>query len=283
MKLGSVKRMLGIAAAATLALALSACLLSAGKFSSDLDIRKSGDFTFRYNGELIFLPLTEKPESQKIFEAQPCYPDEGFEERDCTAQELTDQKSDWEKKEARRMKKDKRDAESAKAFLGGIDPSDPKSAEELADRLRRQAGWNKVEYRGNGVFDIEFAISSSLDHDFVFPALERFSMANAFVQISRRRDGTVRIDAPGYGQSSSPMGMMGMGGMMQSAIAEGGSGSGSDDKPVMDGHFTIRTDATILANNTDEGPKADPAGQRLDWKVSARTQSAPTALLRLSN
>ncbi len=283
MELGSVKRMVGIVTAATLALALSACLLSPGKFTSDLDIRKSGDFTFRYNGELIFLPLTEKPKSEQKFEAQPCYPDEGFEERDCTAQALAEQKSNWEEEETRRAEKDKREAESAKAFLGGIDPSDPKSAEELADRLRRQAGWNKVEYRGNGVFDVEYAITSSLNHDFVFPTLERFSMANAFVQISRRSDGTVRIDAPGYGQPSSPMGMMGMGGMMQSAMAEGGSGSGSDDKPVMDGHFTIRTDAAILANNTDEGPKADPAGQRLDWKVSARTSSAPTALLRLSN
>jgi len=278
MKLGSLKRFVGIITAATLATCLSACLLAPGRFTSELDIRKSGDFTFSYNGELIFLPLTEKQKGEEKFEPKACYDDDS-EERDCTSDELAEQKSEWEGEQASRAERDKREAESAKAFMGGIDPSDPKSAEELAGRLRRQAGWNKVEYRGNGVFDVEYAIASKLDHDFVFPTLEGFSMANTFVQVSRRSDGTVRIDAPGFGQASSPMGL---GGMMQSAMSEGAGGSENGEKPVMDGHFTIRTDATILANNTDEGPTADPAGHRLDWKVSPRTTAAPTALLRLS-
>jgi hypothetical protein len=33
--------------------------------------------------------------------------------------------------------------------------------------------------------------------------------------------------------------------------------------PAMDGQFTIRTDAAILANNTDEGPATDPPGRTL--------------------
>jgi hypothetical protein len=50
----------------------------------------------------------------------------------------------------------------------------------------------------------------------------------------------------------------------------------------MDGQFTLRTDGAILANNTDEGPQADPAGQKLDWAVNLRTPAAPTALIRLT-
>jgi hypothetical protein len=275
----SVKRLARVALAATLVLCLSACLFAPGRFTSDLDIRRSGEFTFSYTGELLFLPLMEKPQAEEKFEPEACH-DDDFEERDCTAEELAEQKSNWEAEKASRTERQKREAESAKALLGGIDPSDPRSAEELAERLSRQAGWKRVDYRGDGVFDVEYTITSKLDHDFVFPTLERFAMANALVQISRRSDGTVRIDAPGYGQASNMMG--GLGGLMRSAAQEGGSGSEGDDQPVTDGRFTIRTDAAILANNTDEGPKPDPAGQRLDWNVSARTPAAPTALLRLT-
>ena len=68
----------------------------------------------------------------------------------------------------------KRDAESMKAMFGGLDPADPKAAEELAARLRRQAGWRKVTYRGDGLYEVEFAITGQLSHDFIFPVVERF-------------------------------------------------------------------------------------------------------------
>lgn len=279
MKMVPVRRWVGGIAAAALVMTLSACFLAPGRFASDLDIRRDGNFSFSYNGELIFLPLAQKPKSSGEFEPEPCHDEDSYEERPCTAEELADQKSEWEEEQASRTRREKQQAESAKAFLGGIDPSDPRAAEEFADLLRRQAGWNKVENRGNGVFDVEFAVSGKLDHDFVFPTLERFAMANTFVQISRRKDGTVRIDAPGFGQNASGMGL---GGMMQSAMAGSATSPDGGDTPVMSGRFTIRTDATILANNTDEGPKPDPTGQRLDWTVSSATPAAPTALLRLT-
>jgi len=53
--------------------------------------------------------------------------------------------------------------------------------------------------------------------------------------------------------------------------------------PVIDGTFSITTDGAIIANNTDEGPKPDPLGQRLDWAVNIRAAAAPTALVRLAN
>jgi len=164
-------------------------------------------------------------------------------------------------------------------MLGGIDPSDPRAAEDLAARLRQQAGWRRVTYKGDGLFEVDFAISGQLDHDFAFPTIERFPMANAFVQLSVRGDGTVRMDAPGFASAMSgePWRQM-----MAASAAEKQGRDAPPSLPVVDGSFTVTTDTTILANNTDQGPQADTAGQRLAWTVNARTQAAPMALLRLS-
>lgn len=279
----SIRRLAAGAVAAVASLLLAACLLMPGRFTSDLDVRKSGQFTFRYTGEIHFLALSKLAEGDKgkdaAFEPTPCYSDDGFDERTCTSDELDAQKEEWERRQQEEAERRKRDAESAKVMLGGIDPSDPKGAQELAERLRRQAGWRKVEYKGDGLYDVDFAISGRLDHDFAFPTIERFPMGNAFVQVVLRKDGTVRIDAPGFGPASaSPLQAMMMGG----AAGPVGDGSGSAPPiPVVDGTFTVRTDAEILANNTDEGPQADPAGKLLAWKVSPRTAAPPTALLRI--
>jgi len=72
-----------------------------------------------------------------------------------------------------------------------------------------------------------------------------------------------------------------MSGMKDSA--KPGAKTGSDGPPIAEGTFTLRTDGQILANNTDEGPQPEGAGlSRLDWKVDARTATAPTALIRLA-
>ena len=275
---------LGGALALLFCAVLSACMLMPGKFTSELDIRKDGHFSYSYIGEMHLLALSKLAEmdekANQEFEPKPCYTEDGDAERTCSSGELAEQKEEWEQERQRQLEKNKREAESAKMFLGGIDPSDPKAANEFAERLRRQAGWRKVEYKGDGLFDVEFAISGTLDHDFTFPTIERFPMANAFIQVSLRQDGTVRIDAPGFGPgaSGSPFG-----GLMQMAAMSGdGASDDAPDVPVIDGQFTIMTDGAILANNTDEGPQPDETGQRLDWKVTAQSPSAPTALIRLS-
>jgi len=258
-----------------LALAVSACLLMPGRFTSDLDIRKDGTFKFSYVGEIHMLALSKMAAGSKTdtFKPTPCYGDDGMEERPCTKDETAQQKKDWDESQKLSAESRKREAESMKAVLGGIDPSNPKAAEELAQRLRRQAGWRKVVYKGDGLFDVDFAIQGRLDHDFIFPTIERFPLANSFVLIAVRQDGTVRIDAGGFGPASSGEPYRGMMGALDEDKAEG--------MPEVDGKFTIRTDGQILANNTDEGPQADPAGQKLDWAVNLRTPAAPTALIKL--
>lgn len=306
---------------AALALTLSACLLTPGKFVSAIDLRKDGHFTFAYKGEMSLYGITQLAAMDKgddTFKPSACYDyetsadaaasaandaaaaaveaaadkpgDEAKEttddtfadpkERPCTKEELADQQVAWEQTRKETAERKKKDLQEMKAALGGLDPTDPKSIEEFAARLRRQAGWKLVAYKGNGLFDVDFAIASRADHDFVFPIIEKFPTTNTFVQVLRRSDGTVRIDAPGFNSTAAgnPMGQaMGMGML-------GAMGKGDMPKPPeMDGVFTVTTNGQVLANNTDEGPQADPAGQKLTWNVNVRSTSAPTALVKLTN
>jgi hypothetical protein len=279
MRLISVPRSGGFIVA-LLSLLLAACLFAPGKFTSSLDLRKDGRFSFVYTGEIHMLALSKMAEEmngdKKAFTPEKCHSDDGFDERPCTAREIAEQKQAWEDERKRGAEKRRSDAESMKAILGGIDPSSPRAAEELAQRLRRQAGWKRVTYKGDGLFDVEFEIAGKLDHDFTFPTIERFPMANAFVQVALRSDGTVRVDAPGYASAGGEPFRSMMTGF-------GAKENGSSNAPQVDGTFTIRTDGAILANNTDLGPQADASGQKLDWTVNPRTTAGPTALIRLGS
>lgn len=268
-----------------LALLVSACLLTPGKFTSTLDLRKDGRVAFTYVGEIRMLALSKlaamadkgKPANAEMIEP-PCL-DDAAKVRPCTAKERADQKREWAESQKSAAERKARESEQMKALLGGIDPSSPQAAEELAARLRRQAGWRSVVYKGDGLFVVDFAIAGRLDHDFTFPTVERFPMANAFVQLTRRSDATVRIDAPGFGASSGA-------GNPFAAMMAGMGAMESKDAPALpqfEGAFTLTTDGAVLANNTDEGPQPDPAGQRLSWTVNARQAAPPTALVRLGN
>ncbi len=305
-----MKRMAVVGAVVALALTLSACLLTPGRFVSALDLRKDGQFSFTYKGEISLYGIAQIAAMDKAddtFKESPCYDyeaaasdwvskakpakkgtdpavaDDTFadpKERPCTAEELAEQKSDWELSRKEAAERQKKDIDEMKAMLGGLNPTDPKSIEEFVARLRRQAGWKLVAYKGNGLFDVDYAITGKADHDFIFPIIEKFPTTNTFVQVLRRNDGTVRIDAPGFnaGSTGNPMAQaMGMGAM--SALSKKDM-----PKPAeMDGTFTITTNGQVLANNTEEGPKADPAGQKLVWSATVRTTAAPTALIRLGD
>lgn len=268
-----------------LGLALASCMFSPGKFVSALDIRKSGTFRFSYSGEIHVLALSKLTAAMQggsgdgTFTPQPCYAEGSSAERKCSAAELAEQKRVWQETQSAGAARRGREAESMKAMFGGIDPADPRAAEDLAVRLRRQAGWRKVVHRGDGLFDVEFAIEGRLDHDFSFPTIERFPAANPFIQVMLRADRTVRIDAPAFAPAAA--GEPYRGWMQAAALGDGRQRA--PQLPEMDGMFTVTSDAAVLANNTDTGPQAEPAGQRLDWRVNARSAAAPMALLRLEH
>lgn len=283
------RRLLAGALAACAAMLLAGCLLSPGKFAATLDIRKSGTFTYRYDGEIHLLALSKlaemsRPAGAGEFTEEACYGDDSFEERPCTDEEKAAQRTTWEENAAQRKAEKEREAASMRAMLGGIDPADPAAAEELAARLRRQAGWTRVDYKGDGLFDVSFALTGRLDHDFLFPTIEGFPMSNFFVLVSRRQGGAVRIDAPGFAPQASGNPLQGMmGGMMAGAAAARPDGDGVGEAlpklPSLDGTFAVVTDGEILANNTDEGATTGSGGKTLTWTVNVRTRQAPTALI----
>jgi hypothetical protein len=309
------RRFAAAALAAGLAVLLTGCLLTPGKFTSSLDLRKGGTFTYKYDGEIHLLALSKLAQMGQAAEndeyvEEPCYDDETFEERDCTADEMAEHRKAWDEGAAARKAKKEQDAAAMRAMLGGIDPADPAAAEELAARLRRQVGWNRVDYKGDGLFDVSFSLTGKLDHDFLFPTFEGFPMANFFVTASRRVGGAVRIDAPGFGpqaggnpfQSMMMAGMMGSAGDAAAAAAEAevaanaeaagdavdaaasdnaGTADSIPDLSMIEGTFTITTDGEILANNTDEGASVDPKGKTLKWTINVRTKQAPTALIKI--
>lgn len=287
----SFKRFGTISLAAVMAMVLTGCLLSPGKFTSQLDLKNGGSFAYSYDGEIYLLALSKLAElgnqaenADNEFIGQPCYSEEGFEERTCTQDEIAEQRRAWDAELEASIKSQKEEAEMMRGMLGGIDPADPEAAEELATRLRRQKGWNSVEYKGDGLFAVEFRIEGQLDYDFLFPTIERFPMSNFFVLVANRDGGTVRVDAPGF--SAQPGGnpfqgmMAGMAGMFSNA----GNSKAEETSviPELDGTFRIVTDGKILANNTDEGPTETAAGKVLEWKVNKRTQIAPTALIEIT-
>jgi hypothetical protein len=279
------------AAGATLALvaslALSACLLSPGKFAAALDLRRDGHFTFTYTGQIHLLALsklagmTNRVEGgDEDFVETPCW-DDDFNTRACTDEEIAEQRETWDAGAEERRSRSERDAEAMREFLGGIDPADPRAAEELAERLRRQEGWRRVDYRGDGLFEVDFVISSTLGHDFAFPTFERFPMTNAFVVANVRQGRTVRVEAPGFSRQGGSSPFQSFAGLAALGAASAGEADAAPQFPEMDGTFTIVTDGQILANNTDEGPQATEEGQVLEWKVTPRTEAAPTALIQL--
>ena len=266
-------------AATLLFLLVAGCLLLPGKFTSELTVTRDGAFAFTYQGAIHVLALSKAAEDAKDdapFKPQPVCKDDSEPIDNCSYDTEEIQRKNWESSQESAKTKMKQDAEMARQMLGGIDPSDPRAAEELAERMRKQVGWKSVTYAGDGKYVVDFAIAGRLDHDFSFPSLERMPVAAPFVAIYRRADGSVRIDAPAFspGANGGPVGAM-MQGM-------GGEKSASKGMPELDGSFAILTDGEILANNTDDGPQPGAAGmRRLAWKVTPRTAAAPTALIRL--
>lgn len=204
-----------------------------------------------------------------------------FAERDCTETEIAEQKKDWDEQQVRRKKEKEQAKKMFAALLGGVDPDDPKTIERFTKEVERLAAWNKVEHMGNGVFKIDYATKGRLADDFAFPVIPRYALGNPMIHVSRWDNGRVRIEAPTFHNDPdmSMAALMGAGGMMPGM---GMKGKGVEPVEVK-GTFTIRTDTTILANNSEEGPSDAGGLQVLTWDIGSRTFGPPMALLKLVN
>ncbi|BDI60748.1 hypothetical protein [Qipengyuania nanhaisediminis] len=289
---GTISRKAACVLLASLSLLLTGCLVTPGKFTSELVLIDEDRFTFTYDGEIFFLGLSKLASmgaANEAFKEQPCYVDGTGEERRCSANELAGQRAAWEAGAEARAAEATMQASQMAAMMGGIDPSDPEASAQLVRLLERQRGWERIIDKGDGVFDVRYSVSGELSHDFLFPTIEGFPSANPFVQIVLRDGDLVRVNAPGFsaGNESGPMGALsGLGGMAGlAAMGQASSGENGRDMPefpAIEGRFTIVTNGVIRANNTDEGPVSTSRGEVLTWDISPRTSAAPTALVDLS-
>nr|WP_298926885.1 hypothetical protein [uncultured Erythrobacter sp.] len=278
---------------ACLSLLLSGCFITPGKFTSELVLTDTNEFTFTYEGEVFFLGLSQLAKMAAAedakFEAE-CYDENTGDTRECTQIEIDDQRANWEVSAQERAAESKREAEQMAAMMGDIDPSDPEAAEALRQALLRQKGWDRVEDKGNGVFDVSYSVNGTLGHDFMFPIIEGMPPSNPFVQVIVRDGNVVRVNAPGFAAQNdeNPLGAMigGMGGMAGLAALGADTENSAQpmpDIPQIEGKFTIVTQGpmSIRANNTDEGSTPTATGEMLTWDISTRTKAAPTALIAI--
>ncbi len=290
MTLLPIRRAGALLLACAMSLALTGCFLLPGKFNSTLDLRDDGSFTFAYDGQMVFLPLTDEfgdgtsqVDGSDIDEAR-CFRGDGA-RRECTAQELMAQSERNAQAAAGKSRADRERAEQLGRLLSGIDPADPEAGNKIAVMLERQRGWDRVVYRGNGVFDVRYRITSRITHDFSFPTIEGMQVASPFVRIFRRDEGAVRIDAPGFAMQTAAGGAMPSGMLMMFGQSVEGNEEAATGRAMamMEGTFAITTNGEIRANNTDEGAVASGQDRVLSWSVDGTTTDAPTALIQITS
>lgn len=252
-------------------LLLTGCLLSPGKFTSALDLKRDGSFSFTYVGEIVVTDMSPAPAE---FVASPCYNDETGDERDCTSAEMDQQRKDFAEAQAA----SKNDSGLLNTAVGGEKGGlgSEESIAELIEQLKKQDGWKKVSYRGNRIIDVEYAVSGHMAHGFAFPLVDGGAAIMPFVTLIKRKDGSVKVSAPAYSGAGAGGDMAGLG-----AMAAAGSAGDKNPQPKPEGTFTLTTDGRILTNNTEDGPVASAGVSTLKWVVNSRLDKGPEALIGL--
>lgn len=239
-------RMFKVALALLLPLALASCVLAPGKFVSTLRIDADRHFTFSYVGEVYALDMSD---SMNGLGGTP-------------SDSATPASSDGDAPTMQRL---------AFQSEGKEDPAKKKAATEARNReiaaaLSKEAGYRKVTYLGDGKFQIDYAVSGTLDHAFVFPYNLDAEAVFPFVVVELRANGTVRVKAPGFAADDNSKSVPGAG----------------QQTSKLDGVFTLDTDAEIVSQNNEEGATAGTPGRKtISWKATPLTKDAPTAVLRL--
>lgn len=145
---------------------LASCLLTPGRFTSTLGIRKDRSFTFTYAGEAILLDPAAEMNSSPFTE-------------------------DGDAPKAAPTPKVETGDEIAKRRA-------------IAEALAKEVGYRSAEYLGGGKFRVDYALSGTLDRGFVFPFNGDAGAIVPWVAVEVRRDGTARVKAPAFGKETSP-------------------------------------------------------------------------------
>ncbi|MBK5265714.1 MAG: hypothetical protein JJE34_10870 [Alphaproteobacteria bacterium] len=239
-----------------MALLLSACLLTPGKFDSTLDIRADRSFTFAYKGEVIALDMAK--EMGKGME-KPDTHDEGGDGEKPSDSSFTPIAF-------------AQDDASSSDSADSADLSDTADRETkmkaMAEALSKEAGYKSVQYVGDSTFLIDYEVHGTLDHSFVYPFNIDAEIVFPFIAIELRGNDMVRVKAPGFANDDKKQGMGGMGPPSPSANA-------------LNGTFTLTTNAEIVSQNNETGAVAAPNGRKILWAVTPLTKDEPMAVLKL--
>jgi hypothetical protein len=223
-------------------MALSACLVTPGKFDSSLDIRADRSFSFAYKGEII------ASNSGKGAMGVPEPESEDGEAAPAQLLQIAATKADSE-----------------------ADNGDDAQMRAIADALAKEKGFRSARYLGNRKFEIDYAISGRLTHAFLFPFNIDAQIVLPFVAVELRGDDRVRVKAPGFSNGFDK----------SQGPSLGTGGPGEDAAKALNGSFTLTTDAEIISLNQEEGAQPVPNGKHIVWRVTPLTSEAPAATLRV--
>ena len=236
------------ASALACCLMLGACLVTPGKFESTLDIRADRQFSFTYKGEIISSDMKGLGSS-----GDDLIGDDAPEKKDSALHKTAMQKG------------------SGGSFDNGSASGDEAQMQAIAAALSKEKGFRSARYMGNHRFEIDYAISGRLTHNFLFPFNSDAEIVLPFVAVELRGDDRVRVKAPGYSngfdKSREPMGQ---------------SGPGDDASKALDGRFTLTTDAEIVSQNQEDGAQNIAGGKKIVWRITPLTSEAPMVTLRVS-
>ena len=239
-----------LAAALLIPLALAACLFVPGKFVSVMTIHADRSFTYSYKGEVLAVDVagmmgkamggfadafanTSGNSSDGVDNAVPL----GNDSAAGTVEDSAAEKAEKDKK-----------------------------YREIAAQLSKEAGYSLVEYRGDGKFYVEYAISGVLTHNFVFPYNQDTGLIFPFVAAELRGKDQVRVKAPGFAKQQE---------------GDGSMPASDETSASLDGTFTLITDAEIVSQNQEDGAKPVAAGKSVTWRVTPTSEDAPMAVLRV--
>ena len=137
----------------------------------------------------------------------------------------------------------------------------------MAEALAKEAGYRSVSYAGDGKFLIDYAISGTLNHAFVYPFNSDAEVVFPFLVVELRGKDMVRVKAPGFAADGDKAG--GMPGMDKAASR-------------LNGSFTLDTDAQIVSQNNEDGASEAGGRRTIRWQATPLVKDAPAATLRVA-
>jgi hypothetical protein len=232
-------------------LLLVGCILTPGKFVSTMTINADRTFAFTYKGE--------------VYAIDPSSALKGIGDKPATEESPTAKPTVYQIASTNRKQ--------GKPPEAAPDADSETKNREIAASLSKELGYRSVVYKGKGKFVIDYAINGTLTHNFVYPFNSDAEAVFPFIVIELRQGNTVRIKAPGFAKGSGNDGAAGGMG--------GGMGQDSASK-LLDGTFTLDTDAEVISQNNEDGAKTIGGRRVISWRATPLTKDAPTAVLKLA-